>query len=154
MVEYIKNDITTLEEGIIVHGVNCQGVMGSGVAKAIKDKWPTVYTEYMSLFDNKPRPNLLGKSQLVSISDDLHIFNAFTQESYGRNGVYANPQAIQSAIENVIITTDIMGLLGSINMPMIGAGLGGLDWNRDVVPILEILSSKHDVLFTVNYFDK
>lgn len=35
-------------KGIIVHGVNSQGVMGSGVAKQIKDKWPEAYGSYMA----------------------------------------------------------------------------------------------------------
>ena len=31
----IKKDITTIEKGVIMHQVNCQDVMGAGVAKAI-----------------------------------------------------------------------------------------------------------------------
>lgn len=31
-----------IEEGIIIHQANCQGVMNSGVAKAIVTKYPKV----------------------------------------------------------------------------------------------------------------
>ena len=41
--KYIVQDITTVEPpGIIAHGVNCQNIMGSGVAKALFQKWPLV----------------------------------------------------------------------------------------------------------------
>lgn len=155
MINYKKSDITNLDEGIIVHGVNCQGAMGSGVAKAIKEKWPMVYSEYMSLFiDNKPKPKLLGKSQAVHVSDNLYIFNAFTQIRYGKNDVFADATAIKSALQNVIITTDMMDLESIINMPMIGSGLGGLDWGKNVVPVLQELTTKHDVEFIIHYIDK
>jgi len=41
----IDKDITTVEIGVMVSQVNCRGVMGAGVAKAIRDRWPIVYIE-------------------------------------------------------------------------------------------------------------
>ena len=43
---YKKGDLLTTDADIIVHGCNCQGVMGSGVAKQIKEKFPNAYTIY------------------------------------------------------------------------------------------------------------
>ena len=34
----VDGDILDIEKGIIVHQVNCQGVMGAGLAKQIKSK--------------------------------------------------------------------------------------------------------------------
>lgn len=31
---------------IICHQVNCQGVMGSGVAKEVRERYPKVYEQY------------------------------------------------------------------------------------------------------------
>jgi O-acetyl-ADP-ribose deacetylase (regulator of RNase III) len=151
-----NSDITTVNNGVIVHGVNCQGVMGSGVAKALKNKWPKIYIEYSKLFENnKPRPKLLGKSQLVQVNDNLKIFNAFTQNTYGRTGIHANPEAIKSSLENVIITLHMISdnHISHINIPKLGAGLGGLNWSKDVLPILEQLSNKHDIIFIVHSID-
>ena len=39
-------DICSVNSGIIVHGCNAQGVMGSGVAKAIRLKYPQVFEDY------------------------------------------------------------------------------------------------------------
>lgn len=40
---YLNKNIITIQEGVIAHGVNCTGAMNSGVAKAIREKWPEVY---------------------------------------------------------------------------------------------------------------
>lgn len=45
---YLNKDITTVEApALILHGVNCQRAMRSGVAKALYSKWPQVREEYM-----------------------------------------------------------------------------------------------------------
>ena len=46
MIQHLNQDLTTARQQVIVHQVNCQGRMGSGVAKAIKEKFPNVYTAY------------------------------------------------------------------------------------------------------------
>ena len=73
----IEKDITTVESGFILHGVNCQRTMGSGVAKAIRAKWPKLYKEYKNTIP------MLGKVQLIHINADLWVINCFTQEYYG-----------------------------------------------------------------------
>ena len=37
-------NILSNNSGIIVHGVNCQKVMGSGIALQIKNQYPIVYS--------------------------------------------------------------------------------------------------------------
>ena len=43
VIKEIQKDITTVEEGVVLHGCNCSGGFGSGVAGAIRKKWPDVY---------------------------------------------------------------------------------------------------------------
>mgnify|MGYP005867416451 CR=1 FL=1 len=128
--EYINQDITEEDSGVIVHGVNCQGVMGSGVALAIRKKWPEVYEDYKSLCDRiEPKTQLLGLNNLVPIDSDLLIVNAFTQLNYGKDGKkYASLNAIEDCM-NKLSTTLNRESIGTVKMPMIGCGLGGLDWN-------------------------
>ena len=38
-------DILSVANGIIVHQVNAQGVMGSGLAKQIREKYPMAFDE-------------------------------------------------------------------------------------------------------------
>lgn len=67
--KFINKDITTVEAlSILLHGVNCQGVMASGVAKAIAEKWPIVREHYLSL---KVSDMYLGKIQAVEVSSNF-----------------------------------------------------------------------------------
>ena len=87
-----NSDITKVSSGCIAHGVNCQGVMGSGVAKALYTKWPRVRTEYFNI-----KFHHLGTVQSVKIDKNLSIFNCHTQEFYGQltNKVYADLLSIK-----------------------------------------------------------
>jgi len=57
----INGNILDVEAGTIVHSVNCMGVMESGVAKQIKDKYPEHYKQYLlNCLEYKDKKNLLG----------------------------------------------------------------------------------------------
>ena len=76
-----EGDITSLKRGLILHQVNCQGAMNSGVARAIRDKYDVVYDEYRKLWGPLQfRPEeLLGQAQFVELSEELVIGNLFGQ---------------------------------------------------------------------------
>lgn len=131
--QYIERDITTVERGVIAQGVNCQHAMGSGVALAIMRKWPRVYEAYMAnLFGGQ----MLGTAHLINVgNDDLWIANCYTQEYFGSDGKqYASAEAIHDAFGFVFEHARIYKL--PLYLPQIGAGLGGLDWELDVEPII------------------
>ena len=150
-VTYIKKDITEVTEGIVVHGCNCQGAMGSGVAHAIRQKWPIVYRRYKDFIASshwgEHGIELLGTAQIVEISANnptLLVINLFTQQFYGRDGAkYANPDAIYLAVDTAMQIAEWERLL--LYMPRIGCGLGGLDWDTEVYPIVQQLADKHKV---------
>ncbi len=133
--EYKKGDLLDVNYGIIAHGVNCQGVMGSGVAKSIRSRYPKVYGKYLNFVQDNNRTskssNLLGSVQAVEVHDDLVVLNMFTQDFYGAQGYrFANYEAIARCFE----TTNklIKGLdceFKTLNIPKIGAGLANGDWN-------------------------
>ena len=133
MLRYINKDITTITSGIILHGVNCQNVMGSGVAKALYTKWPEVKIQYHTLGKLNM---LLGLVQVVSVADAPWIFNCFTQMFYGRDGKYASPEAIRQVLHVSCANAHVMGI-EAIYLPRIGCGLGGLDWDTDVLPHIQ-----------------
>lgn len=87
----LNKDITTIESGVIVHQVNCQGKMASGVALAIRNKWPQVYDDYMTHFSNSSaekegRALLLGHIDVIQIDKELSVVNLFGQNKYGYDG--------------------------------------------------------------------
>jgi hypothetical protein len=42
----INGDMLAMPSGILCHQANCQGKMGAGIAKSIRDKWPITYEIY------------------------------------------------------------------------------------------------------------
>ena len=87
-IKNINGNLLDSTAEFIVHQVNCLGVMGSGVARAIRDKWPVVYDEYSKLFQNTAEwtSHLLGKIQIIKISDTQSVVNLFAQSNYGYDG--------------------------------------------------------------------
>ena len=53
--DVVSGNLLEIEEGIICHQVNCQGVMGAGVAKTIASRYPQVLSAYRELCDT-PTP--------------------------------------------------------------------------------------------------
>lgn len=121
MIEFINQNILESDETIILHGCNCQGIMGAGIALQIKSNFPNVYQEYKKEYDKNGL--MLGSVQYVSCNEKLFI-NAMTQKNIGRGR-----QVSYDAIEQCLITVneDLKG--NTISMPKIGCGLGGGNWN-------------------------
>ena len=130
MIKHIKCDIFESGADVILHQVNCQGVMGSGVAKQVKEKYPNIYESYQLMCDrNTNRANLLGLAQCVPIEHGKFIVNLFAQENFGYDGTcYTDYDALK------------MCLIGVRDYPMfddktiaipylMGCHRGGGDWN-------------------------
>lgn len=112
----------------ILHQVNCQGVMGSGVAKQVKEKYPSVYTQYLSLCDKNSDNTklLLGCVQPCPIGFDRFIVNLFAQDKYGRNKCYTDYDALRICLKRV----NSLFSGKAIAIPyMMSCGRGGGDWN-------------------------
>lgn len=149
--EYVKGDITTVTSGLVIHGVNCQRAMGSGVAKSIKDKWPLVYAQYMSI---KQGRDVLGKVQFVNVDDELTIANCFTQEFFGGEPgrVYADIDAVRSCLKKAFMFASLYEV--PLYSPKIASLRAGLDWDTEVVPVFEEMESLFpEVKVTIYYVD-
>lgn len=123
-------DITGVKSGIVVHGCNAQGKMNSGVAKAIRNKWPEAYNKYLMKYQHDGLK--VGDIVIVKINKDLYIVNAIIQEYYGYDGKtyidYTGLRKCFRRINNYANTLNKNPNLGTINIPMIGAGLAGGNW--------------------------
>ena len=129
MIEII-GDITNVKSGIILHQVNCKGKMNSGVAKAIREKWPVVFEKYKAACGNVSSVDLLGCIQPVKIDDDLTVINMFSQLNYGYDGSqYTDYGALEQCLGKVQLWRQNNYPGKEIHHPMIGAGLGGGDWD-------------------------
>jgi len=137
MLHYIKGDLLEVKNGIIGHGVNCQGVMGSGLALGIKNKYPSVYEAYRCAVEQfYNRESLLGMVQVVdpkpdgvycNKEDTVLVANIFTQLNYGRDGKrYLDYEALYVGFEKLYNRSSMYDL--PLCIPKIGCGLAGGDW--------------------------
>ena len=85
-IKYFDGDVLTSTAPIIMHQVNCQGTMRSGVAKAISEKWPIVEEKYKNFCKALSSKGLHGLTQVVKVNDKQYVVNLFGQEKYGYNG--------------------------------------------------------------------
>ncbi len=129
MIKYKIGDITEAEENIICHQVNCQGKMNSGVAKAIRKKWPVVYDKYITHCKILPDEKLLGEIQIISLSYK-DIVNMFSQNLYGYDGKqYTSYDAFMRCLSQIKFNYDPQSEFTTIAFPYkIGCVRGGASW--------------------------
>lgn len=127
----ISGDITSITKGIIVHQVNCQGKMASGVAKAISDKWPQVKESYLAECGRALPEVLFGTGRPVFINEELIVINAFTQMYYGKDGrKYTSYDAIDNVFSNMQKFLTKQDRPSQVYVPYnYGCGWGGGKWS-------------------------
>lgn len=136
----INGNILDATTDVIAHQVNCQGVMGAGLAKQIRDKWPNVFTHYKDYCNRNTDEwgsikDLLGSCQIIEFPDK-YIANLFGQDKYGRDKRYTNYDAIYTALNNLAVQMMDNGI-ESVAFPYgMSCGLAGGDW-RIIMTMIE-----------------
>lgn len=142
MIKTVDGNILEASEDIICHQVNCKGVMGAGLAKQIKSKYPNVYKEYKQLCTEQG-DGLLSSVQLISTNDGKTIANLFAQTGYGRKRMQTDYDALRSCLQSLkdtVTHSNEKKNQTSIAIPYgIGCGLAGGDWTIVEGMIEEIL---------------
>lgn len=111
----------------LVHGANCQNVMGSGVAVAIKRKLPPLYKADTEFNQEHRNTDYTGKFSYAAFEWG-YGFNLYTQQYYSWYTNFFKPDAFKSALIGVIEFLKNKKLPLRIAMPKIGSMRGGDDW--------------------------
>lgn len=157
---YVSGDIVDFQKeykiDYIVHQVNCQGRMGSGVAKRIKDEYPIVYENYMKKC-NESTPELCYMTiQLVPLYDEYteggwnpQCCNFFSQFNYGYDGKrYTSYDAFWNCLN---LFKQVVPKGATVAFPArIGCGLGGANWTVISQMINEVLGLDYNI-YIVDY---
>ena len=142
MIYEVKGNLLGSSCDYICHQVNCQGVMGAGLAAQIRTHWPNVYKEYKEICKefiwNKSSP--LGTILISETKDTAtKIVSLFAQDGYGRNRRYTSYDAFWSclgALRNTLKPGDTIAFPKNI-----GCGLGGANWQVIRTMIEEVLKN-------------
>lgn len=138
----IQGDLFDPELGFdaIAHGVNCKGIMGAGIAKAFRERYPEMYDVYQQrcakfgsslaglYFHYEPDHTASIEAdedgvEFLMVNFPATVYNLFTQ-------VYPGANASLSLVEKAAIAmrcdVESYGLKETIGLPWIGCGIGGL----------------------------
>lgn len=142
MITFHNGNILDSGATVICHQVNCQGKMNSGVAKAIREKWPEVYDRYRVKYECEV--DLLGQIQPVIINADKAVINMFAQYNYGYDGRrYTSYDAFWSCLGEI---KKYLNPGVTIAFPArIGCVRGGANWNVILTMIEEVLGADYNV---------
>ena len=126
----VKNgDILASHAEVLVNPVNCVGVMGAGLAKQFKDKYPLVFREYR-------RDCLSGRLKVGTVLfyriEEGRWMAAFPTKHHWRH-----PSRIEWIEQGLMDLRNRLSSerIRSVAVPALGAGLGQLHWS-DVRPLI------------------
>lgn len=139
MLKIIDGDIFESGADIIANQTNCQGVMGSGVAKQVRERYPLVYNVYRKFCERcrEDGKSPLGKCLLVpdKMDEPDHLVaNLFGQENFGYDGkCYTDYDKLREAIRMLNDYADLLsaatGKTTTVAIPyLMGCHRGGGDW--------------------------
>ena len=125
MIKYVKGDIFNSTANLLVNPVNSVGIMGAGLARQFKNRYPVMFKDYKE--DCKKGLYVGGSCKI-----------------YGEVACLATKQHWKDPSQLRYITDGLRRLwlqmygkkITSVAIPRLGCGLGGLDWD-DVKQLIE-----------------
>lgn len=133
-IRYEHGDLLAAPVEAVVNTVNTRGVMGKGIALQVKQRWPEVDRAYRAA--SKRGEVVLGHMHVVErggLGDGPRFVINFPTKDHWRSrsklsDVEAGLTELRALVEKLAI--------GSIAIPPLGCGNGGLNWD-DVRPLIE-----------------
>lgn len=130
MISYVRGDIFNSTCQTLVNPVNTDGVMGAGLAKRFKERYPEMFRRY----------------QVFCKTRDFHVGTLWLYRAKHLPWVlcfptkmrWQHPSRIEWIAEGLMKLKDTYEQQGitSIAIPPLGCGLGGLNFEREVKPLI------------------
>lgn len=139
MIREVSGDILLSKVQAIAHGVAPNDHFDSGLALALREKWPHMAKDFRHYaHQTHPKP---GEIWMWGGVGGVRIFNLLTQDgeiNHGSRPGKATIANVHHALKRLKHAIEKEGIQ-SLALPAIATGVGGLSWN-DVRPLI------HDVL--------
>ena len=147
MIQYIQGNLFTSNAKVLVNTVNTVGVMGKGIAADFKKIYPKMFEEYKALCENGKLN--IGELFLYKTSNKW-VLNFPTKKHWKSPSTV---EYIEKGLQKLIEQATKLQLT-DIAMPKLGCGNGGLDWEKQVKPIVEKYLKKSPINVSIYDFDK
>lgn len=149
-IKIINGNILDAKTDFILHQVNCQGVMGSGVAKTLRQYENGLFQHYYLMYNKVTEAgfSLLGLNDYywwTNHGESQCVVSMFAQDKYGYDGKqYTDLGAFIKCLRRFktnwpawIEECDELRNT-TVALPYkIGCGRGGADWDNDIYPIIK-----------------
>ena len=159
MVKIIDGNLLDFPNGIdyIAHSCNTQNIMGGGIARQIKNRYPLAYeADCFAMYEDD---NVLGDYSFAVINptQTKGIYNMYTQDKIGGTRA-VNYEAFYVALTKVADTIewedDVDKKTSVFGLPwMISCGLAGGSWNVIFSMINDILIDRNFKTYIVKYHE-
>ncbi|MEZ0131231.1 macro domain-containing protein, partial [Flavobacterium sp. LBUM151] len=128
MLKFIKGNLLDSDAQALVNTVNTVGVMGKGIALQFKNQFPNNYKIYAKACKNNEFHigELLVTEEESLLGGKKIIINFPTKTDWRKPSEYSYIEKGMIELVNVIKDRNIK----SIAIPPLGAGNGGLDWDK------------------------
>lgn len=152
MIREVSGNLLDSKANILCHQVNFEGVMGGGIALALKNRFMSEgqYRSYQAYCDGL-REKALGTILYTQIDEKQYIANMFCQNSWAEQGALTNYDAMRRCFREIEFAAARNHL--SVAIPgFIGCGIAGGDW-RIVTGIIKEIFHQSRVPVSVVYWD-
>jgi O-acetyl-ADP-ribose deacetylase (regulator of RNase III) len=129
MIRYLESSLFDSPAQTLVNTVNTVGVMGKGIAKEFKERYPEMFREYSRICR---RGDLSIGSLHLWRSNRQWVLNFPTKTTWKKP---SSLEYVRLGLEKFVATYKDLGIV-SASFPPLGCGNGGLNW-QDVRPIME-----------------
>lgn len=146
MIEYVTGNIFDSGCFTAINPVNCVGVMGAGLAKQFKDRYPEMFSWYQEKCSSEKiklgqidiwiNPNAFRSDIRCTDYGEFAEIICMPTKNHWKDSSDLNwiILALQDLREYVTVN---YAPSCSIAIPKIGCGLGGLNWETQVKPEIE-----------------
>lgn len=141
MIRYVEGDILLSKAQVIAHGIAPQDHFDSGLALALRERWPSMVRDYRhAAHSDAPAAGSIWIWAGVDADGGTRcIANLLTQDMQGSG---RNARPAKATLENVGHCLKELAKyvqsegVTSVALPCLATGVGGLDW-KDVKPLVE-----------------
>lgn len=140
MLELRDDDIFESGCEAITNACNCIGIMGAGLAKAFRHKFPVMHKDYQKACEEGLKPGQMHIWKGTEPTDPKYIVNFPTKNDL-------SPSRMEYITDGLTaLKADIERLgIKSIALPALGCGLGGLPFPKVKLEIEKFAASLPDV---------
>lgn len=128
MLTFTHGDLFKSKAQTLVATVNCVGIMGKGIAKEFRQRFPDMYKAYFKAC----KRGELQSGRLFYYKDLVSSILCFpTKDNWKGSSKY---EFIEAGLKAIVENYQKWGI-DSLALPPLGCGLGGLDWSK-VKPLI------------------